>query len=66
MQAAGKAEAFDPLDVPFLQGIDHYSWTDTAKFGVVMLFIGWLLNILMSETYLRFLGYTPNGVFGLF
>ena len=43
-----------------------YSWTDTAKFGVTMLVIGWLMIILWGETWMRWLGYTPNGVFGLF
>jgi len=45
---------------------DHYSWTDTAKFGFTMLVITWLMIIIWGETWLRFLEYTPNGVFGLF
>jgi solute carrier family 13 (sodium-dependent dicarboxylate transporter), member 2/3/5 len=36
------------------------------KFGIIMMTIGWLTNIIMGETWFRFLGITPNGVFGLF
>ncbi len=31
-----------------------------------MLIIAWGVVGLMGKTYYRFLGYTPNGVFGLF
>ncbi len=57
---------FNSKPAALLYLTDHYSWSDTFKFGIVMLTIGWLMSILMGETYLRFLGYTPNGVFGLF
>jgi anion transporter len=57
---------FNSKPAALLYVTDHYSWSDTLKFGVSMLVAGWLLIILMGETYLRWLGYTPNGVFGLF
>ena len=57
---------FNSKPAALLYVTDHYSWADTFKFGVTMLVIGWILIIIMGETYLRWLGYTPNGVFGLF
>jgi anion transporter len=57
---------FNSKPAALLYVTDHYSWSDTFKFGIIMLFIGWAMSILMGETYLRLLGYTPNGVFGLF
>lgn len=57
---------FNSKPAALLYLTDHYSWSDTFKFGFVMLVIGWIMSILMGETYLRFLGYTPDGVFGLF
>ena len=57
---------FNSKPALLLYATDQYSLTDTFKFGVTMLFIGWIVVILMGETYYRFLGYTPNGVFGLF
>ena len=57
---------FNSKPAALLYVTDHYSWLDTFKFGITMLVIGWLVIIIMGETYLRFLGYTPNGVFGIF
>ena len=57
---------FNSKPALLLYATDQYSLTDTFKFGVTMLFIGWIVVVLMGETYYRFLGYTPNGVFGLF
>lgn len=57
---------FNSKPAALLYVTDHYSWSDTFKFGVTMLFIGWGMIILWGETWLRFLGYTPNGVFGIF
>jgi len=57
---------FNSKPAALLYVTDHYSWGDTFKFGVTMLVIGWFLIIIMGETYLRWLGYTPDGVFGLF
>jgi len=57
---------FNSKPALLLYSTDHYSFTDTFKFGITMMIISWLIIILMGETYYRFLGYTPNGVFGLF
>jgi len=57
---------FNSKPAALLYVTDQYSWTDTAKFGVTMLVIGWIMIIIWGETWLRWLGYTPNGVFGLF
>jgi di/tricarboxylate transporter len=57
---------FNSKPAALLYVTDQYSWSDTFKYGVTMLVIGWLTIILMGETYLRWLGYTPEGVFGLF
>ncbi len=57
---------FNSKPAALLYETDQYSLTDTFKFGVTMLIIGWFTNILMGETWYRFLGITPHGVFGLF
>jgi len=57
---------FNSKPALLLYATDQYSLTDTFKFGVTMMTIGWLVVIIMGETYYRLLGYTPNGVFGLF
>jgi hypothetical protein len=31
-----------------------------------MMIIAWVVNIIAGETWFRFLGITPGGVFGLF
>ena len=57
---------FNSKPAALLYVTDQYSWLDTFKYGVTMLVIGWFLIIIWGETWLRFLGYTPNGVFGIF
>lgn len=57
---------FNSKPAALLYVTDQYSWMDTFKFGLTMLFIAWFMIIIWGETWLRFLGYTPNGVFGLF
>jgi di/tricarboxylate transporter len=57
---------FNSKPAALLYVTDHYSWSDTFKFGVTMLIIGWFMIIIWGETWLRWLGYTPNGVFGIF
>lgn len=54
---------FNSKPAALLYTTGHYSWSDTFKFGFIMMIISWFSLILYSETYLRFLGYTPNGVF---
>ncbi len=57
---------FNSKPAALLYLTDHYSWTDSVRFGLTMLVAGWLLVVIAGETYLRFLGHTPNGVFGIF
>jgi len=54
---------FNSKPAALLYTTGHYSWSDTFKFGFTMLVISWFAMILYGETYLRLLGYTPNGVF---
>ncbi len=57
---------FNSKPAALLYETDQYTLTDTFKFGVTMLAIGWFISILMGETWYRYLGITPDGVFGLF
>ncbi len=57
---------FNSKPALLLYSTDQYSFSDTFKFGFTMMVIGWITIIVMGETYYRFLGYCPNGVFGLF
>jgi len=57
---------FNSKPAALLYETDQYSLTDTFKFGFSMLVIGWVTNILMGETWYRYLGITPDGVFGIF
>ena len=54
---------FNSKPAALLYITDHYSWSDTFKFGFTMLVISYILIIIWGETWLRFLGITPNGVF---
>ncbi|MCU0453912.1 MAG: DASS family sodium-coupled anion symporter [Bacteroidetes bacterium] len=57
---------FNSKPAALLYETDMYSLTDTFKFGITMMVTAWLLNIIAGETWFRYLGITPNGVFGLF
>jgi len=57
---------FNSKPAALLYETDQYSLTDSFKFGFTMLVIGWITNILMGETWYRYLGITPEGVFGIF
>ena len=57
---------FNSKPAALLYETDMYSLTDAIKYGIIMLTLGWLAVIIMGETWFRFLGITPNGVFGLF
>jgi len=46
-----------------LYSTNHYSWSDTFKFGITMQVIAWATSILMAMTYFKWLGITPNGLF---
>lgn len=39
---------------------DHYSLSDTFKFGFTMMVIAWILNIISAMTYFKWLGITPG------
>jgi solute carrier family 13 (sodium-dependent dicarboxylate transporter), member 2/3/5 len=57
---------FNSKPAALLYETDHYSITDAFKFGITMMLIGWILIIIAGETWFRFLGITPHGVFGIF
>lgn len=57
---------FNSKPAALLYETDHYSLGDAFKFGFAMMVISWAVIILAGETWFRFLGITPNGVFGLF
>jgi di/tricarboxylate transporter len=57
---------FNSKPAALLYETDHYSLNDAMKFGLIMMTLGWIANIIMGETWFRFLGITPDGVFGLF
>jgi di/tricarboxylate transporter len=57
---------FNSKPAALLYETDHYSITDTFKFGFTMMVTAWLLIIIAGETWFKFLGITPNGVFGVF
>jgi hypothetical protein len=57
---------FNSKPAALLYETDQYSLTDSFKFGVTIMAIAWVLNIIAGETWFRFLGITPDGVFGIF
>jgi solute carrier family 13 (sodium-dependent dicarboxylate transporter), member 2/3/5 len=57
---------FNSKPAALLYETDQYSLTDAFRFGITLMIIGWVLNIIAGETWFRFLGITPDGVFGLF
>ncbi|HOT97050.1 MAG TPA: SLC13 family permease [bacterium] len=57
---------FNSKPAALLYETDRYSLGDAIKFGLVMMLITWLVFIVAGETWFRFLGITPKGVFGLF
>ncbi len=57
---------FNSKPAALLYETNHYSLTDTFKFGFTLMVIAWLLIIIAGETWFRYLGITPNGVFGIF
>ena len=57
---------FNSKPAALLYETDHYSITDSFKYGISMMTIAWIIIIVMGETWFRFLGITPYGVFGWF
>jgi len=54
---------FNSKPAALLYTTDQYSWTDTFKFGIIMMIISWFLLFLWGETVLHWMGYLPHGVF---
>ena len=54
---------FNSKPALLLYSTNHYSWSDTFKFGFVMQLIAWFVSIIMAMTYFKWLGITPNGLF---
>lgn len=57
---------FNSKPAALLYETDHYSISDTFKYGITMMIIAWILIIIAGETWFKFLDITPNGVFGIF
>jgi di/tricarboxylate transporter len=57
---------FNSKPAALLYETDQYSLSDTMRFGVSMLCVSWIFSIVMGETWYRFMGITPHGVFDLF
>jgi di/tricarboxylate transporter len=57
---------FNSKPAALLYETDRYSLSDSFRFGFTMMTISWLVIVLAGETWFRFLGITPDGVFGLF
>ena len=51
---------FNSKPAALLYTTNHYSWSDTFKYGITMMLIGWVVIILWGETVLRWLGYTEG------
>ncbi|HOG19964.1 MAG TPA: anion permease, partial [Salinivirgaceae bacterium] len=57
---------FNSKPAALLYETNHYSIGDSFKYGMTMMIISWVINIIAGETLYRALEITPNGVFGLF
>jgi sodium-dependent dicarboxylate transporter 2/3/5 len=57
---------FNSKPAALLYETDQYSLTNAFRYGFAMMVVAWLVNIVAGETWFRYLGITPNGVFGLF
>ena len=51
---------FNSKPASLLYTTNHYSWSDTFKFGITMMGIAWVLIVLWGETVLHWLGITPG------
>jgi anion transporter len=54
---------FNSKPAVLLYNTNHYSWSDTFKFGFTMMVIAWILMFVWGETMMKWLGYLPYGVF---
>ncbi|MCC5869281.1 MAG: anion permease [Gammaproteobacteria bacterium] len=57
---------FNSKPAALLYETDHYSLTDAFRYGFTMMTLGWLAIIVGGETWFRWVGITPDGVFGIF
>ena len=55
---------FNSKPAALLYTTNQYSWSDTFKFGITMMFISWIMIIVWGETVLRWFGYTVLRWFG--
>ena len=51
---------FNSKPAALLYTTNHYSWSDTFKYGFTMMIISWALMIVWGETVLHWLGFTPG------
>jgi len=56
---------FNSKPAALLYVTDQYSWSDTFKFGITMMFIAWAISIICAMTFFKWMNITPNGL-GLF
>ncbi len=50
---------FNSKPAALLYTTNHYSWSDTFKYGISMMIISWFMIVLWGGTVLHWLGYTP-------
>lgn len=51
---------FNSKPAALLYTTNHYSWSDTFKYGITMMAIAWVLILVWGETVLKWLGLTPG------
>lgn len=51
---------FNSKPAALLYTTNHYSWSDTFKYGITMMMIAWVMIIIWGETVLHWLGHTPG------
>ena len=51
---------FNSKPAALLYTTNHYSWSDTFKFGITMMVIAWIMILIWGETVLHWFGYTPG------
>ena len=51
---------FNSKPAALLYTTNQYSWSDTFRFGITMMFISWLIILLWGQTVLHWFGYTPG------
>ena len=51
---------FNSKPAALLYTTNHYSWSDTFKYGITMMGISWFMILVWGETVLKWLGHTPG------